>query len=96
MRLQVTYLPSGVEAIACLDGGATFDIVLTDVRMPGQDGWSVARRARELRPGIPVIYISGDRTNDDWRAQGVPDSVMFAKPVRLDVLTSEIKARLKL
>lgn len=37
-----------------------FDLLFTDIRLPGKiDGWAVARRARELHPGLPVIYASG-------------------------------------
>ena len=39
----------------------------------------MARKARELNPTIPVIYVSG-KDGHDWSAQGVPQSVMIAKP----------------
>jgi DNA-binding response OmpR family regulator len=54
--------------------------VLTDIKIGGDlDGWDVARHARELKPEIPVIYISGDSTHE-WPVKGVPGSVMVAKP----------------
>jgi CheY-like chemotaxis protein len=54
--------------------------VLTDIRV-GQapDGWQVARRARELVPDMPVVYISGDSAHE-WSAKGVPNSIMVTKP----------------
>jgi DNA-binding response OmpR family regulator len=71
----------GLSAVRALeDPEQNFRAVLTDIRLPGKlNGWDVARRARELLPDIPVIYTSGDSA-EYWRAYGVPDSVMFAKP----------------
>lgn len=72
---------SGADAIKELEARPEhFCGVITDIRMPGgADGWDVARRARELISGLPVIYMSGDSTAD-WTSQGVPGSVMIAKP----------------
>lgn len=61
-----------------------FSAVMTDIRMPGEsDGWGVGRRARELRPGMPVIYASGDSYNH-WEAFGVADSAMLPKPFTIE------------
>jgi CheY-like chemotaxis protein len=46
---------------------------------PGPDGWTVAATAREDQPGIAVVYMTGDSMSD-WRAKGVTDSVLVAKP----------------
>jgi DNA-binding NtrC family response regulator len=35
-----------------------FDVVLTDLRMPGVDGMEVLKAARESRPGVPVILVT--------------------------------------
>lgn len=69
------------EAIRALEkDSARFCALITDVRMPGQtNGWDLARRARELRPLMPVIYMTGDSAKE-WVAQGVPNSVLLQKP----------------
>ncbi len=35
------------------------DLLLTDVLMPGMDGMDLARICRDLRPGLPVLFMSG-------------------------------------
>lgn len=54
--------------------------LITDVRLgAGLDGWEVARRARQMRPELPVVYMTGDSAAD-WAAKGVPKSVLIQKP----------------
>lgn len=69
------------EAIHALEeDSARFCALITDVRMPGRtNGWDLARRARELQPLMPVIYMTGDSAKE-WAAQGVPNSVLLQKP----------------
>lgn len=81
---------NGGQALAELEADATrFRGVLTDIRLgSGPNGWKVARRARELVPGVPVVYMSGDSAHE-WDAQGVPGSVMVAKPfVTAQIITA--------
>lgn len=78
---EVELLNSGNEAIARLEVD-TFKPsgLITDIRLrESASGWDIARRARELHPMIPVVYMSGDSAMDH-SAQGVPDSVMVQKP----------------
>lgn len=51
----------GPSAIARLKE-RPFDLMITDLRMPGQDGLSLIREARVLAPGLPVIVITGYST----------------------------------
>ena len=54
--------------------------LITDVNLgKGARGWEVARRARELIPDLPVVYITGGYANQ-WTSQGVPKSIMIEKP----------------
>jgi len=48
------------EALSIVQGGAAFDLLITDVVMPGEfDGLSLARQVRADTPGVPVILSSG-------------------------------------
>lgn len=54
--------------------------LVTDIRLEGEsDGWDLARRARELHPSLPIVYMSGDSAVDH-SAKGVPNSIMVQKP----------------
>jgi len=72
---------SGEEAIALLQRQAgKHRALLTDINLAGQlTGWDVARRAREINPDMPVIYMSGGAA-DQWPSQGVPNSILLTKP----------------
>jgi two-component system, cell cycle sensor histidine kinase and response regulator CckA len=61
----------GEEAIAI---AADFrpDVVLTDVAMPGLNGRETAERIREIRPGVPVVFMSG-YTDDLVLRRGIGD-----------------------
>jgi signal transduction histidine kinase len=50
---------SGREAIRLLEGGASVDLVLTDLGMPGMSGWDVARAVRTRWPRLPVGLVTG-------------------------------------
>lgn len=70
--------------------------LITDVRMPGPDGWEIAHRAREKFPSIAVVYLTGDSAHE-WSASGVPLSTVLQKPFAyaelLAALTSLVVAQ---
>jgi len=72
---------AALPALALLEGTTRpFCGLLTDVNLgDGITGWEVARRARELSPEIPVVYMTGDSAHE-WAAQGVPNSLLLQKP----------------
>jgi DNA-binding NtrC family response regulator len=57
---EVAPFTDGEAALAALAAGepAPFDLLITDLRMPGPDGLEVLRRAREMQPGLPVILVT--------------------------------------
>lgn len=50
---------SGEEAIEKLKKNSSYDLVITDLRMTGENGVDVFKKAREINANIPVIIISG-------------------------------------
>jgi two-component system OmpR family response regulator len=70
------------EAVSALEAVAARGLaaMVTDVRLGGgRTGWDIARRARELNPELPVLYVTGDSAHE-WIVQGVPRSTVMSKP----------------
>jgi DNA-binding NtrC family response regulator len=95
----------GYTVTACKDGesglaamrNTEFDLVLTDLRMPGIDGMDVLRHIRESTPDVPVIMITGHATLDsavDAMKAGAYHYI--AKPFRLDEAREVVRSALDL
>ena len=79
---EVAAASNGEEAAAMLEAKAPdIRVLITDVNfLPSKlTGWDVAKRARELKPDVPVIYITGG-SGHEWTSKAVPDSILMEKP----------------
>jgi len=78
---KVVTAASGAEALERLQTLApVLKAMVTDINLGSQiTGWDIGRHARGLTPGLPIVYVSG-ASEHDWTAQGVPHSMMIAKP----------------
>src|SRR5215813_5423907 len=79
------------QALARL-GAQRFDVVLTDISMPGLSGMELLNRLLEMYPGTPVIIISG--LSDQEQAQSLMTRGAFEyllKPFRLEVVEESVK-----
>jgi signal transduction histidine kinase len=56
---RVEIAATGVEAVARSQADGPFDVLVTDVVMPGMNGREVAAALRARQPGLPVLFISG-------------------------------------
>jgi hypothetical protein len=56
--------------------------------LPGLDGWQLAHAARDLRPGLPILYIPAF---DESRAQQVPHSVVLPKAFSSYALATAVR-----
>jgi CheY-like chemotaxis protein len=76
----VHILPTADAALAHLQSGARFDVLFTDINLPGElDGAQLAIAARQLDPALAVIYASGRwGLLDKLRKQ--PQSAILQKP----------------
>jgi DNA-binding response OmpR family regulator len=59
----------------------------------GPDGWRLARQARERRPDLPVLYVTGDSACD-WSVQGVSGSAVLQKPFQTERMLAELRGML--
>jgi DNA-binding NtrC family response regulator len=72
------------EALSLL-GTREFDLLVTDIKMPGMDGISLMRAARGIHPGLPTLVITGYATGTAAR-EHVEDEVQgyLLKPFTLN------------
>ncbi|HKT81560.1 MAG TPA: response regulator [Vicinamibacterales bacterium] len=50
---------SGSQALGLVQSEEPFDLLLTDMRMPGMNGDELARRVRKQQPEVKVLYLTG-------------------------------------
>jgi GAF domain-containing protein len=87
---SVEVVNSGRDAIARF-GADRFDLVLTDLAMPGITGWEVARAVKDVAPRARVVLVSGfgvEVSPEDLRANGV--DLVLAKPLNLQDIESAV------
>jgi CheY-like chemotaxis protein len=77
------------EALQVLAEASAVDLLFTDIRMPGEiDGLELARRARQQRPELKVIYATGSAPDGPALVDG---GVIVSKPFRLDDLKAALE-----
>lgn len=99
LELEESLADAGFTCVAASNGSQAlkelgkntgrFRAVVTDIRLgKGPSGWDIAQRGRELEPDMPVLYMSGD-SSQEWASKGVPGSLMVAKPyVMAQIITA--------
>ena len=95
---------NGYEATGCLDANDaynamyndTFDLIVSDIMMPGIDGFEFAKTVREINEDIPILFMTA---RDDFASKqrgyriGIDDYMI--KPIDLDELFLRIGALLR-
>lgn len=85
-RPEQLLMGSQVAAVAC---------VITDISMPGMDGFELRDRLRDLRPDLPVILMSGrHEIAEQIRARNPPEP-FFRKPFDGRILLETIERLIK-
>jgi len=85
---EVVSAVDGPEGLKHFDEQGDFDIVLTDLGLPGPSGWEVAKSVKKKSRNTPVVLLSGwDIDEDDKEIQESGVDRVLAKPVRVkDIL----------
>ena len=64
-----------------------FDVVFTDIKMPGMDGVELAERVKASRPWTPVVIITGyGTTENEVRAKAAGVSDFMRKPLSAEMI----------
>ncbi|OYW08304.1 MAG: hypothetical protein B7X34_08930 [Acidobacteriia bacterium 12-62-4] len=75
---QVTEAESGDAAVVLLErDGAPYDLLISDMMMPGIDGRSLATRISQMRPGIRILFISGYTEDAEVQSGRLPAGTAF-------------------
>ncbi|WP_428027727.1 response regulator [Altererythrobacter sp.] len=77
---SVTCCSDGEEGLAEIENGGEFDLVVSDVVMPGMDGPAMARGIRKLLPDLPVLFMSGYAEEQLRKDIDIPNMHFLAKP----------------
>ena len=81
---QVLTASGGEEALEILKS-RQIDLMITDVKMPGMGGMDLFSAAQEVRPGLPVMFLTAYGT--------IPDAVKALKAGAIDYLTKPFNGR---
>jgi len=84
---------SGAAALARLHAEPDIEIMITDYMMPSMTGIALAREARRIRPGLPVLVITGYSSSSLDGAEA-NDILRLSKPFGSGDLTRMIRAAL--
>lgn len=82
-------------ALAQLRADAQIDMVVSDVGLPGMNGRDMADVARDLRPGLPILFITGYAENAATRQEFLAEGMaLLPKPFSLNDLLNTVSRML--
>ena len=99
--LEMVFTDAGYDVTTCFDGAVAlkkfsaapdaWDVVLSDVTMPGLPGDQLARSIRERRPELPIVLMTGNTmVVDPRRLLTLGVSAVLEKPCSMDDLLGAV------
>lgn len=90
---DVTATQDGNEALEQLNSAGGFDVLVTDVNMPGLNGIALAEKALGAAPGIRLILMSGfSEVLDGAKGLEAQGARLITKPFPIDKIRAEVRA----
>jgi PAS domain S-box-containing protein len=94
---KVLLAGNAAEALSIVDNGQPFDLLFTDIIMPGPiNGFQLAKAVAARRPGIKVLFTTGFE-DGTFESDGplAPDTLLLAKPYQRNELAGKIRDALR-
>jgi PAS domain S-box-containing protein len=86
--------PDGDRALAILRSGQKVDLLVTDVGLPGINGRQLSEMARQLRPGLGILFVTGYAAAANIQG-GLNDGTdLLCKPFTLDDFAEKVRSML--
>jgi len=98
-RCELTIVSNGLDAYKNAIGEQKFDLIFLDINMPGLNGYEVCKKIKQHNQlaNIPIIFISGNREDDDvikGLELGAVDYIK--KPFKSTIVRARLQTHLKL
>lgn len=87
---EVLEADNGPLALALLEEHPSIALLLTDIVMPGMNGWDLAHRAKQRRPDLRVLYTSGYMDKIPIGEHGLGHGPLLPKPWRGEQLHEHV------
>jgi two-component system cell cycle sensor histidine kinase/response regulator CckA len=87
---SVTPCADGEEGLAAVANGGEFDLIVSDVVMPGLDGPAMARAIRKVKPSIPILFMSGYAEEQLRRDIDIEDMHFIPKPFSVQQISAKV------
>ncbi len=96
LGVQVLEANDGPSALEIIQAQPGIDLLVTDVGLPGMNGRQLAEAAREIRPDLRVLFVTGyaEKAADAGAFLG-PGMEMITKPFALEQLSRKVAEMLK-
>ena len=95
---DITLANGSQEALQAFKDGASFDVVVSDMRMPGMDGATMLRKIKEAYPQVMTILLTGHADFEFGGSQALQSGLLFRilnKPCPPQKLSATIKAAIE-
>ncbi len=86
----VTTANDGEEGLAEIAKGGEFDLIVSDVVMPGMDGPAMAREIRKVKPALPVLFMSGYAEEQLRRDIDIDNMYFIPKPFSVQQIGDKV------
>lgn len=83
----------GQSAFSAIKDKEEFDLLLTDIVMPGMDGLELSKQAKKLRPNLKIMFITGfaAMVMDGKNNEENQNTHMLSKPFHLNDLVTKVE-----